>query len=78
MNQIRTRIQVGPDHKVTGTVPDEVPPGEHEAVIMLPPVPVRQKPSRPFDVNALPAIDLGLWPEGLTLRRVDIYGDDGR
>ena len=78
VSQIRTRIQVGPDHNVTGTVPNEVPPGEHEAVITVSSLPARRKAARPFDVNALPTVDLGPWPEGLTLRREDIYGDDGR
>ncbi len=78
MNEIRTRILIGPDHQITGSVPEDVPPGEHEAVITVLPVPARQKASRPFDVNALPVVDLGPWPEGLTLRREDMYGDDGR
>jgi len=30
---------------------------------------------KPLD---FPVDDLGLWPEGLSLRRVDMYGDDGR
>ena len=25
-----------------------------------------------------PVDDLGIWPEGLSLRREDMYGDDGR
>jgi hypothetical protein len=29
-------------------------------------------------VGAFPVISIGLWPEGLSLRREDIYGDDGR
>lgn len=27
---------------------------------------------------AFPVDDLGQWPEGLSLRREDMYGDDGR
>jgi hypothetical protein len=78
MHQIRTRLLVGADHTVTGKVPDDVPPGEHEAIITVLPPPARQKASRPFNVDNLPVIDLGPWPEGLTLSREDIYGDDGR
>jgi len=78
MNQIRTRVLVSPDHQITGTAPDDVPPGEHEAVITLPPLPIRRKASKLFDVNALPVVDLGPWPEGLILHREDLYGDDGR
>lgn len=32
-------------------------------------------PSEPLD---FPVDDLGPWPEGLSLRREDLYGDDGR
>jgi hypothetical protein len=37
MNQIRTAIQVGSDHRISGTAPAEVPPGEHEVSITVPP-----------------------------------------
>ena len=30
------------------------------------------------DVLDFPVDDLGPWPEGLSLRREDMYGDDGR
>ena len=35
MNDIRARIRVGPDHRISGTAPLAVPPGEHDAVISL-------------------------------------------
>jgi len=78
MTQIRARILVGPDHRISGSVPEDVPPGEHEAVITVAPLPERQLPTKPFRVEDLPVHDLGPWPEGLSLRREDIYGDDGR
>lgn len=78
MTQIHTRICVGPDGRITGVVPPDVPPGEHEATITLVPSPVRQKPTKKFRVEDLPKHDLGPWPEGLSLRREDIYDDDGR
>ena len=34
--------------------------------------------SERFDPSDLPAHDLGPWPEGLSLRREDVYGEDGR
>ena len=40
--------------------------------------PARQPARRVFNVAALPVVDLGPWPEGVSLRREDIYGDDGR
>jgi hypothetical protein len=30
------------------------------------------------DVVEFPVRDYGPWPEGLSLRREDMYGDDGR
>ena len=78
MNEIRTRILVGPDHRISGTAPDDVPPGEHEVVLALLPPLSRQKATRAFDVEKLPIVDLGPWPDGVSLRRGDIYGDDGR
>ena len=78
MTEIRAKILVGPDHRISGTAPDEIPPGEHEVVIAVPPIPPGHKAKKPFKVEDLPSHDLGPWPEGLSLRREDIYGDDGR
>ncbi len=78
MAEIRTRILVGPDHRISGTAPAAVPPGEHEITIAVVSAPTRQPPGAPFDADGLPVHDLGPWPEGLSLRREDIYDEDGR
>jgi hypothetical protein len=78
MTEIRARVIVGPDHHISGTAPTAVPPGEHEATIAVPPLPTRRNPSEAFDVHALPTHGLGAWPERLSLRREDIYDEDGR
>ena len=78
MSDIRTRIRVNPDRSITGTAPPDVPPGEHEVTISVRPAPGRRLPKKPFDIDALPSVDLGPWPEGLSLRREDLYDDDGR
>jgi hypothetical protein len=74
MEEIRTRIQVGPDHAITGIAPPDVPPGEHVAAITISTPQIPQKPSRVAD---LPVHDT---PSGrsISLRREDMYGDDGR
>jgi hypothetical protein len=54
-----------------------VPPGEHDVTITLTPAPVRGAQTRKFKIEDLPKHDLGPWPEGLSLRREDIY-EDGR
>ena len=45
MNEIRTRIHIAADGTITGRAPHGVPPGEHEANIVLhPPYPPRPVP----------------------------------
>jgi hypothetical protein len=78
MQDVRTRIRVNADHTITGVAPADVPPGEHEVTITVSPPPPRQLSRAPFDVNKLPVVDLGPWPDGVSLRREDIYDDDGR
>ena len=77
-NDIRTRIHVGTDRRITGIAPDDLPPGMREATITVTTSPVRKSSGKPFNVNDLPTVDLGPWPKGVSLRREDIYGDDGR
>ena len=78
ITQIHARIQVGPDHRISGVAPPNVPPGEHEITITLVPSAARQQPTKKFSVEDLPRHDLGPWPEGLSLRREDIYDENGR
>jgi hypothetical protein len=77
MNEVRTRIRVGPDHRISGVAPPDVPPGEHEATISLVPLPSGQTPTRKFNVEDLPKHDIP-WDDSISLRREDMYGDDGR
>jgi hypothetical protein len=78
MAEIRTRVLVGPDHSISGTAPAAVPPGEHEVTINVAPGLIRRGPGEPFDVETLPTHDLGPWPQGLSLRREEMYDEDGR
>jgi hypothetical protein len=76
MNEIRTRIYVSADRRIHGTAPADVPPGEHEVTITVAAPATRQRARKPFDVNSLPAVDLGPWPAIVGLRREDMYSDD--
>jgi hypothetical protein len=78
MNDIRARVLVGPDHHISGIAPASVPPGEHEAVITVPTASPGAPGLPPLTAGDLPSHDLGAWPEGLRLRREDLYGDEGR
>jgi hypothetical protein len=76
MTVITTRITVGPDGAISGATP--LPAGDYIASIEVPAIPSRQLPTHPDDDDDLPLHDFGPWPAGLSLRREDMYGDDGR
>ena len=76
MTVITTRLVVRPDGSVS--LAAHVPAGEYVASIEVMDRPPRQEPTEPFDINAFPLIDLGPWPEDVTLSREELYGDDGR
>ena len=74
MTDIRVRIRVGTDHCISGTAPGAVPPGEHEVTITIArPQGTRKRPR----VADLPTHDVP-WDGSVSLRREDMYGDDGR
>jgi hypothetical protein len=56
-------------------VPTELPPGYYRVVLVVEETP-QPEPERPPLI--MPVHDVGPWPEGLSLRREDMYGDDGR
>jgi hypothetical protein len=73
MTVITTRIQVAEDGTISGRAPPgQVPPGEHEAVIT-----VATAPKRHLSVKDMPVHDEP-WDDSISLRREDMYGDDGR
>jgi hypothetical protein len=73
MTVITTRITVSPDGTIFGRAPSEVPPGEHPVAITIATVPA----GKPFTMKNFPVHELG-WEDSLSLRREDMYGDDGR
>lgn len=66
-------IHVAADGSISGQAPPDVPPGDHDAIIT-----VADRSGEIFEDLDLPLIDVGPWPENLSLRREDLYGDDGR
>ena len=72
MPVVHATIRVAPDGTISGKAPAEVPPGEYDAPLELP----ARKPKR--KALDLPLHDCGPWPDGFTVRREEIYGDDGR
>ena len=63
------------DHKLVVEVPLEIDPGQYRVVVVID---CSQPSARPRAPAAFPVDDCGPWPENLSLRREDIYGDDGR
>src|SRR6266542_5848192 len=79
MKTIEATATISPDGTLTVHVPPEVPPGEHRVVVVIEEQstePATHQPVRP--PLALPVINVGSWPADLSLRREDMYGDDGR
>jgi len=69
------RIHVAADHTISGIAPAELPAGEHEVIVSL--GPAVTPPTKPFRMADFP-VDNGPWDDSISLRREDMYGDDGR
>ena len=75
MKTIETVATVTEDSKLTVPAPPGITPGPRRVVVVVEeaPTPVRERPPLDFPVH-----DSGPWPEGLSLRREDMYDDWGR
>jgi hypothetical protein len=73
MPALHTIIHVDADGAISGHAPARVPPGDHAATIA-----VADGSAESSEDLDLPLIDVGPWPENLSLRRKDLYGDEGR
>ncbi|HEX6987573.1 MAG TPA: hypothetical protein VF170_19495 [Planctomycetaceae bacterium] len=71
-----TTIMVPEDRTVTPRLPPEVSVGPHRIIVIVeepePAVPPKSL------AEAFPVIPGAQWSEGTSLRREDMYGDDGR
>ena len=62
------------DGTITTEADGAAPLGGRKATVNAAEQPAREARTRkPF-----PVVDVGSWPEDLSLRREDMYGDDGR
>jgi hypothetical protein len=77
MTTVIAHLHVDAAGRVTGQVASAVPPGDYTTRLEI-----AQKIVEPgagiADQLDWPVHDSGPWPAGLTLRREDIYDDDGR
>jgi hypothetical protein len=75
MSNIRLRIHVAADHTISGVAPADLPEGQHEVVLAT--GPQAMPPVKAFHLADMP-VHNGLWDDSVSLRREDMYGDDGR
>ena len=72
LKAVHARLTVSSDGAISTVT--ALPAGEHAATVTIQDRPARQLSVLPFDIDALSTIDLGPWPEGVSLRREDMYG----
>lgn len=75
MKTIECTVDVDQDQRAILEFPSDVPPGRHHLVVTVDQVVDGAKPDFLED---LPPLSVGAWPEGLSLSREDMYGDNGR
>lgn len=68
--------QVERDGRLIVQLPSDILPGEHQIVLVIDER--RLTPSEARALDDFPVDDYGPWPEGLSLRREDMYGKWGR
>jgi hypothetical protein len=74
MRTIETHAVVSDDGKLTIQVPPDVTPGEHQVKLIIEEF-QNQNGEQPAEFLV---IHVDSWPEGLSFRREDMYGDEGR
>jgi len=72
MKTFQTTIVVDNEGKALIQLPAEVTPGPHRAVVVI------EEPPGPCAPLTFSAHDVGHWPESFSVRREEIYGNDGR
>ena len=76
MKTIETTAVVGEDRKVTLQLPPDVAPGPHHVVLVVD-GPGSQR-SEGWTMDDWPVHDAALVDPGFTMRREELYGDNGR
>lgn len=79
MSELRVKAKVGSDGTVTLQAPAGLALAECEVVLLVADSDEDDLRLAALDeLLALPTLDLGPWPAGLSLRREDLYGEQGR
>jgi hypothetical protein len=75
MKTIETTAIVTPEGTVTVQVPPDIPSGEYRVLLVIDEQPIVREKHPPLK---FPVDRYGPWPEDLSLRREDMYGEWGR
>jgi hypothetical protein len=75
MKSIETTVVVGDDRKLTVQLPPDVAPGPHQIVVVVDALKERPQAMTMAD---WPIHDAALVDPNFTMRREELYGDDGR
>jgi hypothetical protein len=80
MKTIETDVIVTQDGRVRLDLKlsTDVPPGRHRAIVVLDERPASPASQVKSSLTDFPVHDLGPWPENMSLRRADLYGEDER
>lgn len=74
MKTLQTIVKINTDGKLTLNIPVDMPAGEYQVVLVI------EESQTPLLKNSLgdfPVHNLGSWNPNLSLRREDMYGDNG-
>ena len=79
MRTIETTATVTPEGTLVIPVPLDVVAGSHQVVVVIEEqVPAEADSEELNGDESLPVHDLGVWPEGLSLKRTNLYDEWGR
>ncbi len=79
MRTIEATATIRSDRTLTVHVPPDITPGEHHIVVIIDEQPTSPPPPCvPPLLEDFPVWDCGPWPVDWSLRREDLYDDDGR
>lgn len=75
MKTLQTIVKINTDGKLTLDIPVDMPAGEYQVVLVIEEshTPLVKSSLRDFPVH-----NLGSWNSDFSLRREDMYGDNGR
>lgn len=74
MKTIETTAVIGEDRILRVQLPPDVTPGRRQVAVVI------DQPAAAMSkrLDDFPTIDVGPWPDSLSISREDIYGDGGR